>query len=216
MTSSHQSLERLRFYFSFRSPYAWLAFYRLSKIARHLPVAIDYIPLFPAMQFPGDPFANPRKTAYVHEDIERFTKAYGLTLAWPKPFDTDWQRPHASFLYALDQGRGVEFALAAYEARFSAGQNIATEETLAAVAEQCGLPADSIIRSADNEALQRRILKGFRCGQQDGLFGVPFFVYQGRRYWGNDRIEWLLRDVAAVSKRAAAKPLDDVFACPFE
>jgi 2-hydroxychromene-2-carboxylate isomerase len=192
-------MNNLSFYFSFRSPYAWLAFYRLSWIKDRLPVSIEYLPLFPPQRFPGDPVATPQKMAYVVEDIGRFARPYGLPLHWPEPFDTDWKRPHASFLYALDAGCAVEFGLAAFAARISRGQDLGENDTLAAIAEQCSLGPDSVLRSADQNALQRRGLKGVVRGQREGLFGVPFFVYQGRHYWGNDRLEWLLRDIATDS-----------------
>lgn len=204
-------MKNLRFYFSFRSPYAWLAFYRLSKISDRLPAPIEYIPLFPPKPFPGDPVASPQKTAYVAEDVGRFAKAYGLPLQWPKPFDTDWKRPHAGFLYALDQGRAVEFGLAAFAARFSRGEDLGDDATLIGVAERCGLEPDAVIRSADDLALQRRVLKGVVRGQREGLFGVPFFVYGPHRYWGNDRLEWVLRDIAADSGRKVPDLKNDVF-----
>ena len=31
--------------------------------------------------------------------------------------------------------------------------------------------------------------------QEDSIFGVPYFVYRGEPFWGNDRIEWLVRAV---------------------
>ena len=30
------------------------------------------------------------------------------------------------------------------------------------------------------------------AGLEDRVFGVPFFVVDGERFWGNDRIEFLL------------------------
>ncbi len=55
----------LRCYFSFHSPYAWLAFHRLSKIAGRLPVDIDFIPIFSPQQFLNATAVNPQKTNYV-------------------------------------------------------------------------------------------------------------------------------------------------------
>jgi 2-hydroxychromene-2-carboxylate isomerase len=188
----------LAFYFSFRSPYAWLAFYRISKLADRLPVNIDYIPLYPRQQLPGDPAPNPDKFRYMHEDVGRFAKAYGLTLQWPESLDTDWARPHASFLYALDQGCAAEFGLAAFSARFSRGEDIGQNDILAAIAEQCGLSADAVINSADNVLLQRRMLKATLRARRQGVFGVPFFVYGENHFWGNDRIEWLLQELSAT------------------
>ena len=31
--------------------------------------------------------------------------------------------------------------------------------------------------------------------EADGVFGIPFFIYQGQMFWGNDRIEWLVREI---------------------
>ena len=31
----------------------------------------------------------------------------------------------------------------------------------------------------------------------DGVFGFPFFLFRGQRFWGNDRIEWLVRAIQA-------------------
>ena len=216
MHSSNQQSNHLTFYFSFRSPYAWLAFYRLSKIASNLPVTIEYVPLFPPKPVIGDSIGNPSKSAYVEEDINRFANAYGLNLQWPKPFDTDWKRPHASFLYALDQGCAVEFGMAAFMARFSEGKDIGENDTLAGIAEQCSLPPDSVIQSADDSLFQRRVMKGAIRGQREGIFGVPFFIYRGSHYWGNDRLEWLLRDIFTQSGIDAPNLVDDAFVSPLK
>ena len=51
--------------------------------------------------------------------------------------------------------------------------------------------------------------------QSDGVFGVPYFVYRERAYWGNDRLEWLLRDVAERLGRAVPDLRPDPLARPF-
>lgn len=189
----------LTFYFSFRSPYAWLAFYRLSKLVDQLPVTINYIPLYPRQQLPGDPAPNAHKYGYMIEDVGRFAKSYGLTLQWPESLDTDWARPHASFLYALDQGCPIEFGMAAFNARFSQGEDIGQNDTLVAIAEQCGLSADAVINSADDASLQQRLHKTTLRARRQGVFGVPFFVFNKQHFWGNDRIEWLLQEIYPAS-----------------
>lgn len=197
----------LAFYFSFRSPYAWLAFSRLSKLVDRLPVTVDYIPLFPRQQLPGDQAPNPQKYEYMIEDVGRFAKAYGLTLQWPKSLDTDWARPHASFLYALDQGCPAEFGMAAFTARFSRGEDIGHNDTLAAIAEQCGLQKDAVIKSADDATLQQHLHQTTLCVRRQGVFGVPFFVFGEHHFWGNDRLEWLLQEIYPAQEPALSHPL---------
>jgi hypothetical protein len=35
--------------------------------------------------------------------------------------------------------------------------------------------------------------------ETDGVFGFPFFVYAGQKFWGNDRVEWLVRAIQQKS-----------------
>jgi 2-hydroxychromene-2-carboxylate isomerase len=42
--------DKLQFYFSFRSPYSWLALYRINLNRKDLPVDIEMIPVFPAKE----------------------------------------------------------------------------------------------------------------------------------------------------------------------
>jgi len=42
--------------------------------------------------------------------------------------------------------------------------------------------------------------------QQDRLFGVPFFVYRGEKFWGNDRIEWLRSAIETETAALVADP----------
>jgi len=187
----------VRFYFSFRSPYAWLGFYRFNRLLRRYALEVDYVPLVPQKEFVEKADVNSKKRAYIGEDVARFAAAYGLPLRWPSPFDTVWERPHAAYLYAQDQGVGAAFALAAYAARFSEGRDIGDTAVLIDLARQTEIDHQCLLKAADDPALHARLKEGAGAAQaqEDGVFGVPFFVYSGNHYWGNDRIEWLVRDV---------------------
>ena len=58
-------------------------------------------------------------------------------------------------------------------------------------------------------------LVGFAHTRDDGAFGVPLFIIRGERFWGNDRLDWLLRAVARSQGREvtdlAAEPLAPVY-----
>ena len=45
------------------------------------------------------------------------------------------------------------------------------------------------------------VMAGFAHTRDDGAFGVPLFIYRGERFWGNDRLDWLLREVARSEGR---------------
>ena len=208
--------EVVRFYFSFRSPYSWLGFYRLQKILDQLPVTVEYIPSYPQTDSSiDDPTKNKLKRMNIGHDIKRFTDAYGLNLNWPKSIDTDWQLPHIIFLYALDNHLGVEFMMKAYTARFEHGLDIGNKEILKNICKEIGLNPDKAIGAADDKYYQEHYEQFDKIKQRDNFFGVPFFVYDGEKYWGNDRIEWLVRDIYHDQGKALPDLSEDPFLRPF-
>ncbi len=188
-------METVKFYFSFRSPFAWLAFHRYPLAFGGLPVTVQAIPVFPPPGFANDPTAVPAKGTYVIEDAARIAQAYGLRVQSPTTVDTDWMRPHAAYLHAADQNRAEAFGAAVFAARFSEGRDIGTNEVLADLATACGLDAAAVVAAAGDPSTHARVMEGMAAALADRIFGVPTFIYRGQRFWGNDRIEWLLRAI---------------------
>ena len=203
--------EKVKFYFSFRSPYSWLGFYRVAIIVDQLPVDVEYIPCFPPEDFAKSSLANKRKRLYITGDIKRFADAYGLKVKWPAQFDTEWIVPHSAYIHALDNHKGIAFALNAYSLRFEEGENIGDDQIITKIAVRSGLDPDSIIVAAHDDQFQSRVIKGMKSITRDGMFGVPFFIYKRQAYWGNDRLEWLLREI----RRDAGEPVPDLEKDPF-
>jgi 2-hydroxychromene-2-carboxylate isomerase len=192
----------IRFYFSFRSPYAWLAAERLQPELGDLGVSIERIPVYPTPGlFPNDPAALPTKVAYVVQDIGRLVRERGLTVRFPSATDPDWSLSHAAFLGAQQQGAGHEFMLEAFRKRFCEGLDLGDDDVIADAARRAGLDGESILAAAHSDTLRGEATDGFRLGiERDGIFGVPSFVYAGKLYWGQDRMHFLRAAVARKSK----------------
>jgi 2-hydroxychromene-2-carboxylate isomerase len=207
--------EAIRFYFSFRSPYAWLAYERLERAFAALPVSVQRIPVFPPPDYPNDPAAVPAKLAYIVHDASRIAKEYGLPpMTWGGDVDTDWMRPHAAYVFAADQGNGDAFALAVFRARFCEGCNVGTDDVLRNVARQCGLDPEAVVRAADDPAMHKLVGIGFLQAGQDRIFGVPFFAWRDQKFWGNDRLEWLIREIQRASGKNIPNLVADLMARP--
>ncbi len=204
--------ERVEVFFSFRSPYSWMGCHRLERVKERLPgITLEYIPVFPP---PGAPepviSADPRRLNYAFEDVARFATAYGLEIHQPATRDTVWMRPHAAFLAARDAGRAAAFIEEAYRARFQHSCDLADDLVLAGVAEAAGLAPGLVLEAADSPARHDQVKAGLLDFVKLGLFGVPAFVFRGQRFWGNDRLEWLVRAV----DQAAGRPVTDLCSDP--
>ena len=187
--------DQIQFYFSFRSPYSWLAMYRINLLREKLSVELQLTPVCPPRDKENFMLSDQNKVKYIVMDVNRIATAYGLDMKWPKPFDTDWLAVHSAYIYAMEQGEQFPFCLAVYQARFIEGKDVGDEMVMRKISLACGLDADTLIEAQTKRQYKRTLLQGMASAGEKGVFGVPFFVYKDSIYWGNDRLEWLLREI---------------------
>ncbi|MFQ5661603.1 MAG: 2-hydroxychromene-2-carboxylate isomerase [Gammaproteobacteria bacterium] len=205
----------VQFYFSFRSTYSYLAFYRIRRLTADYPVSFEYCPVFPPQDFARKQKENPGKLSYLRKDFIRIAKAYGLTIQLPEPFDTEWRPPHAAFLYAAEHDKGPGFALAAFNKRFLQGEDIADKDVLKTIAAECHLDPEELHNASADQKRHADLTRIGARAREVGLFGVPYFIYKDNTYWGNDRLEWLLREIALASGREVPDLQQDPLQRPF-
>ncbi len=79
-----------------------------------------------------------------------------------------------------------------FRARWGAGEDISDRRVLAACAERAGLSTAEFLAALDDPRYRESVPKALQLAMQDRVFGVPFFVVGDQRFWGNDRIDFLL------------------------
>jgi len=185
--------EPIRFYFSFRSPYAWLASERLEEELGDLGVPIERIAIFPTPgNFANDPAAMPDKVAYIIQDIRRLTRERGLAVRFPTAGDPDWSLSHAAFLGAERRGGGHRLLLELFRQRFAAGRDLGDDQVIAAAAAAAEIDPALALADAHDDELRAEVGDAWRRAvERDRVFGVPSFVYAGKLYWGQDRMHFV-------------------------
>jgi 2-hydroxychromene-2-carboxylate isomerase len=202
--------QTVRFYFSFRSPYAWIAAERWHIELGDLSPRVERIPFYPTPEtFPNDPVRVPAKLKFVVQDMLRLARDFQLAVRPPAALDTDWRRAHAAYLgvAASEPSRAHAFMLEMFRARFSRGLDVALPDVIVGAATRAGVDARVADEAAASQRLQDEVSGNFELGQRrDGIFGAPSFVYREQLYWGHDRMHHLRRalidDVAADTAHA--------------
>ena len=194
--------DAIRFYFSFRSPYAWFASERIEDELGDLGVPIDYRPVYPTEGlFPNDPTNHRAKSKHLMQDVVRLAREQGLTVTFPRQTDTDWALPHAAFLVAQERGCGRPFLIETYRKRFSEGEDVGDPAVIGDAARRAGLDPEELLAAAADPSLRQGVEGAWKRGiEEDDLFGVPTFIFQGKIYWGQDRMRFVRS--AVMRKRA--------------
>lgn len=178
----------IRTWFSFRSPYAYLGVHKALKMS--LPLQL--IATWPTGEVGST--SSPEKMSYLIEDCLRLFAEEGLSFA--PPIDVkDWRRPHAAFQAAKNAGLGSAFVLRAYQARWSESKDLSSADVIGEIAESIGFDAKSAIDAMDNPVLHAQMMATREEYEKDEVIGVPFFVYEGQRFWGQDRLDALVQHV---------------------
>jgi len=94
----------------------------------------------------------------------------------------------------------MQLAGAVLQAVWAEEGNIDDRATLAALVRRCGLPAD-LLDVAATAAVQARYDAATQRAIDAGVFGAPSYVIDGEIFWGQDRLDFVERRLAAASNR---------------
>jgi 2-hydroxychromene-2-carboxylate isomerase len=181
----------IEMWFSFRSPYSWIAMPRVRRLAAHYGAELQLRYILP-MVMRGLP-APPIKTRYIVLDVVREASRVGLPFGpVVDPVGAGAERALAVLHHAAPKGRGHDFAEAALRASWAEGTSLVEDDKLCEVARRAGL-TDADVAAALVDESWRAAAETNRAALFDaGLWGAPTYrVNGGPAHWGQDRL-WAL------------------------
>ena len=200
-----------RVYFSFRSPYSWLALERLS--ARQLRDAFEYIPFWE----PRGPVADALATIgggthyrqmsrarhlYILQDVKRLAAAQSMPMVWPVDKDQCWDLPHLAWLACRRSGRQWEIYDRFIECRWGRGVDICVEENISDILSDCGLQDITLDDFYADDDLVAEGAEALKLAYDDDVFGIPYFKAGVHRFWGQDRLDVFLQHLGMADDGA--------------
>ena len=188
---------QLVFYFDCSSPWTYLAFHAVQPLAAEVGVDIAWKPILVGGVFNAVNQAvydnrakpNPRKQAYMEKDLADWARFYGLGIVFPpKVFPVNSVECMRGALHALDEGKLVPYATAAFEAYWGDDRDIAQEEVLAEIAACAGLDRQRFFAALRTDACKQRLRANTDELIARGGFGSPTMFVGTSMFFGNDRL----------------------------
>ncbi len=198
-------------FFSFRSPYSYLALTRTRRMVAEHDVAVRLRPVYPlAVRVPGFfKSANPQFARYVVRDSIRVAEHEGIPFRFPRPdpivqdmttLDVAKEQPYIHRLTRLGaaaqlEGRSLALVAAIAPVLWDGtvkGWNEGDHLARAAAGAGFDLAALDAAVAADPDRYEQVIAENERDHAASGHWGVPTFVFEGEPFFGQDRIDLLI------------------------
>lgn len=193
-------------FFSFRSPYSYLAVGRYRQLAADYAVEIALRPVYPLAIREPEFFerSHPNWLRYTFTDMFRVAQMEGIPFGPPRP-DPIVQNPTTREI-AADQpyirritrlgqaaarrGKGLEFAHEAGRLIWGGAEGWHEGDHLAGAAARAGLDLVELDAevAAKPDALDAEIAVNQQALEDAGHWGVPTLVFEGEPFFGQDRI----------------------------
>lgn len=198
-------------FWSFRSPYSYLATGRLVELQSRYDVDIQVRPVLPIAVRTPEFFerVNPLWPPYLVRDIARLGEFHGIPISWPRPdpvamdFATRSYPKEQPYIHRLtrlgvaaaERGRGLPFLDEASRIIWNGevdGWN--TGDHLAQASARAGLDLKELDAAieADPDHHAAAIEANQEALTAAGHWGVPTLVFDGEPFFGQDRLDLLV------------------------
>ena len=190
------------YYFAPQSPWAYLGHQRFVDLAKQQGVKIEIKPFDLGKVFAisgGLPLAKraPQRQAYRLTEMQRWSVHLAMPMHLQPTFFPVAADPAALMIIAAQLAHGTEAALnlsgAIMRAVWAEQKNIADPDALAGLAFDCELDGKQLLKSSETASVRAEYDRFTNQAIAANVFGVPWFVYQGESFWGQDRLDFLER-----------------------
>ena len=199
-------LAEIDVFFSFRSPFSYLATPGMINLGRDYKVNLNLRAVLPlAIREPN--FFSPdnlKRARYIMIDFPRRADFLGMKKNWPNPdpiiqdlatLKIASEQPYIHRLTRLGieaqrRGQGIEFAYEVSHLLFGGTIDWDKEDHLAKASERAGLDLEAM-ESVLDDSHDQDIEKNQKALEAANHWGVPTFVFEGEPFFGEDRIDTL-------------------------
>ena len=198
---------QLDFYFDCSSPWTYLAFRAIQPLAKESGAAIVWKPIlvggvFNAVNqtvYESRAKPNPRKQAYMQKDMQDWARLYGVAIKFPPTvFPVNSVKCMRGAFVALDEGKLVPYATAAFEAYWGDDRDLSKEDVLADIATRAGIERQRFFAGIETDSCKARLRTNTDELIARGGFGSPTIFVGDGMFFGNDRMPLIKAALEAV------------------
>ena len=195
--------KQVEFLFDVGSPYSYLAYKQLPKIAKAKGAEIIWTPVLLGGIFQAtgnhSPIEVPAKGRYSLIDLKRWANEYGVSMAMNPNFPINTLTLMRGSVAMQLKGKQEfdRYLDVVFEAMFGKPCNMNLPTEVGAVLQEAGFDAGEFIALVSDPAVKERLKSNTEDAVKRGVFGAPTFFVDGEMFWGQDRLFFVEKALAS-------------------
>ncbi len=189
--------KQVEFFFDVGSPYAYLAYHQLPKIAAGRNARIVWRPMLLGGVFQAtgnrSPVEVPAKARYSFIDLQRWARHFDVPMTMNPHFPLNTlQLMRGAVAYQLrGEAEFQRYLAAIFGAMFERPRHLGQAEQVAAVLRENGFDAEQFQSLISDPAVKDQLKRNTDEAVARGVFGAPTFFVGEDMYWGQDRLDFV-------------------------
>lgn len=189
--------KQVEFFFDFGSPYSYLAYHQLPKIAAKRAATIVWRPMLLGGVFQAtgnrSPIEVPAKGRYSLIDLQRWAKHFGVPMTMNPhfPINTLTLMRGAVAMQGRSEAEFERYLAAIFCAMFERPRNLGQAEEVTAVLHENGFDPVQFQRLVSDPAVKEQLKRNTEEAVARGVFGAPTFFVGEQMFWGQDRLDFV-------------------------
>ena len=186
------------FFFDFISPYSYLAHKQIRNIEYQYKIEINYMPillggLLNLVEIKA-PASIPLKAKFMIKDCKLFAEKLNIKFKFNSYFPIQSLNLMRGVLIARKENKTSLYIDKFFDACWKDGLNLNDQEIVDKILEDLNFNLEAFKLKISEQKIKDELKKRTKDAFLKGVFGAPSFIINNKMFWGQDRLEFVLKE----------------------
>ena len=186
------------FFFDFASPYSYLAHKQIRNIEYQHNIKINYMPillggLLNLAEIKAAAFI-PSKAKFMIKDCKLFAEKLNIKFKFNSYFPIQSLNLMRGVLIARKENKTSLYIDKFFDACWKDGLNLNDQKIVDKILEDLNFNLKTYKLKISEQKIKDELIKRTKDAFLKGVFGTPSFIINNKMFWGQDRLEFVLKE----------------------
>ena len=186
------------FFFDFISPYSYLAHKQIRKLEKENNIKINYKPILLGglHKLAGVTAAAfiPSKTKYMIRDCKMIAEKHNIKFKFNTNFPINSLALMRGIFIAQNKKKLDQYVDFFFDAYWEDGLNLNNDKILNSILANLNINFNEFQLIITNQKIKNKLTAQTNEAYNKGVFGAPSFIINNKLFWGQDRLEFVLKE----------------------